>query len=219
VHEVAAAAYADRLARRFGPFGPQVRGVLAYCMAAPIAHELVASISTVGGQRPLLVLFDPEPATEHAIEEQYLLAGENLGDVLGLDGPARIPPPLGSGLLRERPEEAVRHMREGLLLLGERAVAKGCADPDEARDDAEAIAAFYLDWFTHLIAAYHASWSAWGGPAVQVVSRDHACAPDWPGAGDTRTVRIPTHRNELLRHPDVADTVLAVLRERHDDAT
>jgi hypothetical protein len=72
-------------------------------------------------------------------------------------------------------------------------------------------AAYYLDWLSHLIAAQQASWPAWGGRAVQVVSRNHTCPATWPGAGTTETVRIGASRDELLRHPEVTSVILSIL--------
>jgi hypothetical protein len=213
VRELTAPAYADRLLGTYGPFA-DVKAVLAYCASAPIAQELVASIAVRTGATVPLVLFDAELSTARSIEEEYLLASAKLGEVLFLNEQARVPTPvLHEDLLRDRPELALRHLHEGLLQLGERAVEQGTDDPEEARGDAEAIADFYLDWLAHLIAAHNASWPAWGGAAVQVVSRDRPSYQEWPGAIATETVRIGATRDDLLRHPDVAQAVLRVLRE------
>ncbi|MEU6411114.1 hypothetical protein [Microbispora sp. NPDC046933] len=207
-----AASYAEGLLDGHGSSGGRVLAVLAYCMAAPIAQEVAASIRAAGGAPVPLVLFDGEPATARAIEEQYVLASEKLGELLGLTGEERTPPPaFDAALIRDEPEEALRRGHEGLLELGERAAAHG--EAAVARAEAKAVADFYRDWLGHLIAAHNACWSHWGGPAVQIVSRDHSCAPDWPGATATRTVRVAASRNDLLVHPDVLSTVLSTLRK------
>lgn len=216
VRELTARAYAERLLDRYGPF-PRVRAVLAYCMAGPIAQEVAALLGAANGVGPPLVLFDGEPATVEDIAGQYRAAGANLGALLNLDEADWTPPPaFDDSLLRDDPAEAVRRIRRGLLDLGGRAVTRGSDDPDAARADAEAVTEFYLDWLCHLVAAHNSSWPAWGGPAVQIVSRDQPCPPQWPGAAQTRTIRVQASRVELLSHPEVADVVRSILKEAHD---
>jgi hypothetical protein len=211
--ELTAAAYAEQLWRRHGAFDADIRAVLAYCMAAPIAQELAASLRAATGAPVPLVLFDGEPATAQSVQAQYLLAAEKLGELLSLDPAQRTPVAFDPADLRTRPEEALRCMYGGLLDLGDRCARGSSSDSKTVRAETEMFAAYYLDWLSHLVAAHNASWSAWGGPAVQIVSRQHACGTEWPGATDTDTIRIATTRDGLLRHPEVARVVLSILRE------
>lgn len=212
--ELTAAGYAERLWQEHGPFGAEVKAVLAYCMAAPIAQQLLASITaTIGGRVPL-VLFDGEQATPQSVREQYLVAGDRLGELLDLTESERtVAVTWEADLLRDDPSETVRRMRDGLLELGTRAAAKRPADADGTHAEALVITEFYLDWLIHLVAAHNAEWPAWGGPAVQVVSRDHRCAPDWPGASSTETIRVEATRDELLHDPHVALVVSSILQK------
>lgn len=209
-----AAEYADRLWQDHGPFGAEVRAVLAYCMAAPIAQHLLAAITAATGVELPLVLFDGEPATPQSLRDQYLLAANKLGELLGLAEGERSPAvTLDAAVLRDNPSEAVRRMRDGLLGLGARVAAQRPEDADAARLETLEISEFYLDWLIHLVAAHNAEWPAWGGPAVQIASRDHRCVPDWPGATGTETVRVGATRNELLHDPQVASVVSAILEK------
>ncbi|WP_244295363.1 hypothetical protein [Micromonospora orduensis] len=206
--------YADRLWREHGPFGSEVRAVLAYCMAAPIAQHLVASIAVATGVTLPLVVFDGEPATPRSLRDQYLLAADKLGELLDLPESERIPDGnLDAALLRDDPSEAVRRMRDGLLELGIRAATQRPEEADAITADALEISDFYLDWLIHLVAAHNAEWPSWGGPAVQIASRDHPCVPDWPGATRTETVRVDATRNGLLHDAQVASIVSAILEK------
>ncbi|MFI9643387.1 hypothetical protein ACIG87_25615 [Micromonospora sp. NPDC051925] len=209
--ELTAAAYADHLWRRHGPFGTEVRAVLAYCMAAPIAQEVAARLTAASGSPVPLVLFDGEPTTAESVREQYLIGVEKLGGLLSLSPARHAPAAFEPAELRDRPEQALRRMHESLLELGERAARKGTVDPRLVRTEATMVADYYLDWLSHLIAAHNASWPRWGGPAVQIVSRHHVCEAEWPGAAATETVRVDVARHDLLRHPDVASIVQSVM--------
>ncbi|BFU46065.1 hypothetical protein [Krasilnikovia sp. MM14-A1004] len=213
--ELTAAGYADQLWRRHGPFGADVRAVLAYCAAAPIAQEVAATLHARTGVPVPLVLFDGEPATAAAVQAEYLLAAGKLGELLGVDPAHRTPPAVDPGDLRVRPQQVRQRMFEGLLELGDRASRDGSVDPATARAEAEMFATYYLDWLSHLIAGHNASWPAWGGPAVQIVSRHHESGAEWPGASHTETIRIAAERDDLLRHPEVAAAVLSILRREN----
>ncbi|MGC4853345.1 hypothetical protein ACLQ24_08070 [Micromonospora sp. DT4] len=215
--ELTAAAYTDELLRRHGPFDGDVRAVLAYCMAAPIGQEVAAAVSSADSRVPL-VLFDGEPATASSVQQQYLLAADKMGELLSLDHADRTPSAIKPAMLSDRPQEVLRHIQEGLLELGDRAIRRGDLDAQVIRVEAAMLASYYVDWLSHLIAAYNASWSSWDGPAVQIVSREHACADEWPGASSTDVIRVPTTRQELLRHPDVAPIVLSILNKERSRA-
>lgn len=211
--EFTAAAYAEQLWCRHGPFGAGVRAVLAYCMAAPIAQELAALLRATTGSRVPLVLFDGEAATARSVQEQYLLAAEKLGELLALDRARRTTAPFEPADLRARPAHVLRSMSEGLRELGERAARDHLVDPETVHAETEMFAAYHLDWLSHLIAAHNAGWSRWGGRAVQIASRQHRCDAEWPGARTTETVRIAATRDDLLRHPEVATVVRSILEK------
>lgn len=192
-----AAGYAAELVRRSGPFPAETTAVLAYCMAAPIAQEVAALISA--GRSPVpLVLFDGEPATAAAVHEQYLVTATQMASRLGTGSPGTaIDLTRMTDLLSRAPEAAIELMRDSLVELGVTALADD-ADDEEAADIAADVAEFYLDWLVHLVAAHNASWPPWGGDVLHVMSRDHAHVVDWPGAADTRRVRLDVPRPRLL---------------------
>ncbi|GAA2520701.1 hypothetical protein [Winogradskya humida] len=216
--ELTAATYADQLWHRNGPFGTEVRAVLGYCAAAPIAQELAASLRDATGVPVPLVLFDGEPATAASIQAEYLLAADKLGELLSVDPARRTPPAIDPAGLRSRPREAIESMYRGLLEVGGHAPHDGSVDPETARAETEMFAAYYLDWLSHLIAAHNASWPAWGGSAVQIVSREHDCVTEWPGALSTETIRIAADRDTLLQQPEVAAAVLSILGKENSHA-
>jgi hypothetical protein len=210
--QTTAAAYADEISETHGPFG-NVTAVLAYCSAAPIAQELAARVSAASGVAVPLIAFDPELPTAERIEEEYERAAENLGMALNLERVSgRTLPALDVSFLRSRPDEVLESVTAGLEVLADRAVAQSSHDQAAVRGDATAIIGFYLDWFSHLLAAHNTSCSQWRGRIVQIVSEEDPCAPMWTGEMITTVVRIPTSRNSLLLHPEVRPAVLAVLK-------
>jgi hypothetical protein len=215
LRELNAPDYAAGLLRRHGPFGPDLVAVLAYCMAAPIAQELIATVSSSLGRAVPIVLFDGEPVSVPAVRSQYHVAGRKLSELLSLPAADSVPEgELDETSLRDSPSDAVKMMREGLVGLGRKAVGLAGVDPDEAMDDAAVVADFYVDWLAHLVAAFNATWPVWRGEVFQFVSRDHQALPAWPGACATRTSRMAASRNELLRHPGTRAGVLSVLRKQ-----
>jgi hypothetical protein len=197
------ASYAGHLARRFGPFGPEVSAVLAYCMAAPIAQYLAAHL------RVPLVLFDGEPSTAEAVERELGVAKKQLGWSQNAGSADRFP----EGQLRIRPADCARRMREILVPLAAGTLrADGVPEPD-ATAEAGPVADFYLDWLTYLIAAHNTDWPDWPGPVFHVMSRGHGYAGDWPGADSTLSRRVDSERNELLGQPRTRDLARAFLSE------
>jgi hypothetical protein len=212
---VTATGYAGDLLGHGGPATGDVLAVLAYCASAPIAQEVVRSLAATTGRRIPLVIFDGEQSTAESIRQQFALAVANLGDVLELPTHEHPPAPVwDEQMLREQPAEVLRRLHDGLLALGARAVEIGAGDPEVAQEDAEAIAAYYLNWFAHLLASHNAVWPAWDGPTVPIVSRDH---PVPAGAGEP--IRIDVDRDNLLRHPETAEAVLGILQNGVHRAT
>lgn len=207
VRDLTAAAYADRLIARHGPFG-DVDAVLAYCMAAPIAQEVAARVSA--GRDPVrMILFDGEPATPAAVADQYMTTVKQVAEQLGTSA---VADDLDVATLAERPAETLAWMRGNLVRLAVDALADG-DDDEDALDTAEALAEFYLDWLAHLVAAHNASWPAWGGEVYHVVSSEHTYVGNWPGARATTLFRCEVPRRDLLRRTEVADLVVSCLRK------
>ncbi|SBT65720.1 hypothetical protein GA0070622_2725 [Micromonospora sediminicola] len=212
VREPTAPRYAEELLAQTPVDGP-CAGVLAYCMAASIAQEVASRVSAAA-EPTALILFDGEPASPAAIEEQFDVTARQLAAQLGGMPPqASDASVFDPARLAGHPEDVIAAMRHTLVELGVSAVGEGDDDP-YARDTAEDLADFYLDWLVHLVAANNASWPAWGGEVLHVMSRDHGFAGPWPGAATTRHVRCGVPRPELLRHPEVLPTVRAFLDSR-----
>lgn len=209
VRELTAREYAARLAERVGPLDRPVTAVLAYCMAAPIAQELAASLSA-GGEPVPMILFDGEPATPDAVEEQYATTVKQFAEQLGASAvPAIDPSTFIAEMLSGDPAECVERMRRSLVQMGVSALSDGEDDgeDDDGAETAEDMADFYLDWLVHLVAAHNASWPAWGGDVYHVMSRTHGYAEQWPGARSMTSTRLESIRPELLRQPEIGRLV------------
>jgi hypothetical protein len=211
VRELTAREYAARLAERVGPLDQPVTAMLAYCMAAPIAQELAASLSA--GREPVsMILFDGEPATPDAVEEQYGTTVKQFAEQLGASAvPAVDPSTFTAELLSGDPAECVERMRRSLVRMGVSALSDG--DDDDAAETAEDMADFYLDWLVHLVAAHNVSWPAWGGDVYHIMSRSHGYTADWPGARSMRSTRLDSIRPELLRQPEAGRLVVSYVEQ------
>lgn len=208
VRAVTADDYARALLAEHGPW-PGVAAVLAYCMAAPIGQELAALLSR--GRTPVpLVLFDGRPATLAAVRDQYRAAEDQLLTQLGgrRHTVARAGP--GTVLLENDPYAALAAMTRGLTDLGMAALSDGTGALED-RDVVEEVVAHFVDWLAHLLAAYHAPHTPWGGAVLQVMSGAHDACDPWPGAASTTTVRVDVSRVDLLRTPAAREAVLAYL--------
>nr|AKA59372.1 hypothetical protein [uncultured bacterium AB_9] len=199
--------YAAELLKRRDPSVPRPAGVLAYCMAAPIAQEVLAMEAAEPGPGIPLILFDGEPVTVEAITSEYVLAAHKLGELLGLTAAASTPEvPVDPVRLRASPEHALEDLREGLVAIGRK------GGGDEALADAELIADFYLDWLAHLTAGYNADWPALPGRTVHLMSHGHTLPEPWPGGPVSATQRFASDRDGLLLDPGVRAAVLSELR-------
>jgi hypothetical protein len=206
VRELTAREYAARLAGRVGPLNQPVTAVLAYCMAAPIAQQLAASLSA--GREPVpMILFDGEPATPDAVEEQYGTTVKQFAEQLGADAvPAIDPSTFTADLLSGDPAQCVERMRRSLVQMGVSALSDGEEDAETA-ETAEDMADFYMDWLVHLVAAHNASWPAWDGDVYHIMSRTHGYTENWPGARSMKSTRVDSIRPELLRQPETGRLV------------
>ncbi|MET7878916.1 thioesterase domain-containing protein [Micromonospora profundi] len=207
--ECRAAAYATELLRNAN-VGHRPLAVFGYCMAAPIAQEVAALISTDREPVPL-VLFDSRPATLTAVEDQYQAAARQLVGQLGpaLDSTVA----LKTSLIEKAPEQAVSTMRANLTRLGAAAIMASGEDAVDAAEIAAGLSEHYLDWLIHLVAAYHCGWPSWGGAVLHLMSEHHPFTDAWPGAASTQQARFDVARVDLL-HSAAVRRVLCSWLER-----
>ncbi|WBC01112.1 hypothetical protein [Micromonospora sp. WMMA1976] len=210
--ELTAAGYAKALRQGRGFADEDVQGVLAYCMAAPIAQELAAAVSAATDQPVPLVVFDGAPATAEAVNSEYQLARAKMW-AFAADAPYDHHPGevFSEDELRSSSSAVVERMRAGLRESAERAARSDGARSDIDEDEAEYLIEVFIDWLVHLVAAHNAAWSQWPGPLFQIVSRDTDAVDDWPGATGVQVLRMSSSRRDLLRDPQVRAAVLSFL--------
>jgi hypothetical protein len=204
---VNARGYAAELARRQGNAVP--RAVLAYCMAAPLAHELAALLSPPGSPVPLL-LFDGEPG--HADEVRAAvstvagqLGGADATDLVdGLSG-------MSDDALAARPDEVMKAIETATLRLAADVFRADGFSEERASAAAAEVSGFYLDWIAHLIAALTSDRPEWGGSVRHIRTPGHKGPDVWPGASTTENHVVATARNDLLSHPRTRELALTLL--------
>ncbi|MET7802810.1 hypothetical protein [Streptomyces decoyicus] len=211
-----AADYAEALLATH-PVLDDVRAVLAFCMAAPLAQEVAARISC-----PLLVFFDGEPSSPEAIRCEFRQIQRSLAG-----GPVAMPSWWSQELVTQRSDALLRAIEDELRRTLLAAVSGDPFDEDDLSLDEPAAgpddAAFplisaYLDWLAHLVASYHSDYPAWGGDVVNLVSRQQPVVDPWPGAASTRTVRMQSDRASMLAHGETRGLVLDILGARKPPA-
>ncbi|MEU6813666.1 hypothetical protein [Streptomyces sp. NPDC046860] len=189
--------------------GPAPRAVLAYCMAAPLAHELAALLSTPGAPVPLL-LFDGEPGRPDAVREAArTVAGQLTGGAAqALDDDPEL---LSDAALTGRPGEAMAAVEDRMTRLAAEVFLGDGFDEAEARAAATQVSGFYLDWIAHLTASLHTTRPAWGGRVLHVRTPGHTGPRQWPGASGTENHLVDSGRNDLLRDPRTRELALTLL--------
>ena len=199
-----AAAYAQRLLERAGPF-PDAVAVLAYCTGAAIAQEVAARLDALVP----LVLFDGTPVTARLVARDFRAALMQVG--------WSPPPDLGAGVLEPdrlaaQPDDAVTWMREQLHSCAAAALRRDGVPEDRLAEFTSDIGGVYLDWLEFLVAAHNTDWPFWGGDVVHIVSDGHEPAADWPGAERTEVHRMQCTGVDLIRAPAVRPRVARLPR-------
>lgn len=208
-HAVTACAYAEALLARLAGHGP-VDVVIGYCMASPIAHEVARLVTTPGRRPPTLITLDGSPCPAEFVRQNYRT-------MLARYAMAEITPRVTATDtdLAEHASQVLADMADELTAVALRSLA---ADSGSVDDVVTALANDLVRtgvaWLTSLVAAHNATFPAWPGDVVSVMSREHLFAEPWPGAGTTTLVPVDCARAELLTHPDACRAITDALAVR-----
>jgi hypothetical protein len=171
---------------------------------------LAELIGTYSGRPPLLILLDGGVCDFACVAREYQQILAQVAPV-GKTLRAEMPDWLDPVALDERPGQIVSQMERELTELATAAIEADGIDAEDAELVADALVLGYVDWLTHLVAGAGATFPAWGGSALHVVSTEFVDpAADWPGATATTLVRCDCAHADLLRDPRAG----AVVRER-----
>ncbi|MFF7082608.1 hypothetical protein [Streptomyces lavendulae] len=211
-------AYLDRWHHGLDGQLPEVRAVFGYCVGGVYAAELAARIGRVQQRSPLVVLFDPEPATAPTLYWQFHKVMEFMRSVATDEEVTRAQE---AGRLAESGATDLGALSERLVDLfrqtGEVAFAR--AGLDEIRR-AELFATF-SSFMTYLSAAGRFDALARWSSAVAITSasptsglngiRTHLAADEQELVA--REIRVQVEHAELLRSDEVASVVNDLLLE------
>ncbi|MFD3554354.1 hypothetical protein ACFWWA_19960 [Streptomyces goshikiensis] len=211
-------AYLDRWHHGLGDQLPEVRAVFGYCVGGVYAAELAARIARTQEHSPLVVLFDPEPATAPTLYWQFHKVMEFMRSVATDD---EVTAAQAAGRLAESGTADLGALSERLVDLfrqtGEVAFAR--AGLDEIRR-AELFATF-SSFMTYLSAAGRFDALARWSSAVAITSvsptsglngiRSHL--PSGHQELVAREIRVQAEHAELLRSDEVALVVDELLLE------
>jgi hypothetical protein len=208
-NSLSASEYASALLEESPPSRP-IRAVVAYCLTAPIAHEVVRLVSPSGCRPPVLIILDGAPCTAEAVRENYRASLARFADD---DISPRVQP---TDLdLAERPEHVLAAMSDELTAMAVQVLAaevgSGPGADEVLRSIAGELVRSAMSWLTSLVAAHNATFPEWPGKVVSIVSEGHPFSASWPGASDVAVRTVACARAELLAHPDTHRLVMATL--------
>ncbi|GGN01313.1 hypothetical protein [Streptomyces fuscichromogenes] len=191
--------YVAHLARRCA--GAEIRAVLAYCMAAPLARDLAVRLGGVDTPLPV-VFFDGEPGTGTEVRDTVRVIVRQLtgGPADDLDG--ELTAALADAGLRDRPERAMELLADRMIRLGAEVFREDGLDQDEAVAAATRVSGFYLDWIAFLVASFRAGSPApRAGSVTHVRSADQPVSDDWIDARSLDVHVVDCVRADLLADP------------------
>ncbi|WP_330240519.1 hypothetical protein [Streptomyces sp. NBC_00525] len=191
--------YVTHLAERCE--GRQVRAVLAYCAAAPLACALAVRLG--GADSPLpTVLFDGDPGSGAEIRSTARVIVRQLTGRPAEDFDGELGAALTDEGLRDRPERAMELLTERVIRLGADVFEEDGLDEDEAVAVATRMSGFYLDWIAYLVAGFRVLPLAPGaGSVTHVRSSDQSVSDDWIDARSLDVRAVDCGRVELLADP------------------
>ncbi|WP_431948335.1 hypothetical protein [Micromonospora marina] len=209
--ELTARAYARALIERSEVDTSRLGGVLGYCMAGHIAHEVAAQVTAERMAPPALILFDSGPCLAEEIAEECraalkLFGGEQLSAVLDdRAGPGL----LSAECLRDSPDRSVQLVERALHEYAISLYPDAAAYPEEAEETAAPLVDHFIEWLAYLVAAHNTVTPAWSGHVLHLISRGHSHRDEWPGVASTTTRVVDCDRNSLLAAAEARDLVIA----------
>ncbi|MFE2933507.1 hypothetical protein [Streptomyces sp. NPDC059278] len=202
---VSGAGYAARLLANVPSGTGPITAVAAYCASAPLAFEVAA---VLGGEPPLIVLFDPEATSLDSITADYRARLGALG--IRLDE-QELGERVDAVALAEDPERFVDELTGELAHQAHAALRAAGADEAEIAASTTHMVSAYTDWLSHLVAAHHARTSPWEGEVLRLASADADLSSFACAAGRQRALRLSCDRFELLRSQETRAVVLKAL--------
>ncbi|MFD3497958.1 hypothetical protein ACFWWT_19945 [Streptomyces sp. NPDC058676] len=202
---VSGAGYAARLLANVPAGTGPIAAVAAYCASAPLAFEVAAAL---GGEPPVIVLFDPEATSWDTITADYRARLGGLG--IRLSEP-ELRQRIEAVALAEDPERFVDALTGELARQAHAALRAAGADEAEVAASATHMVSAYADWLSHLVAAHHARTSPWEGEVLRLTSADADPSSFARAAGQQRALRLSCDRFELLRAEETRVAVLEAL--------
>ncbi|MDF3140219.1 MULTISPECIES: hypothetical protein [unclassified Streptomyces] len=202
---VSGAAYAARLLANVPAGTGPVAAVAAYCASAPLAFEVAAAL---GGEPPVIMLFDPEGTSLESITAEYRARLAGLGVQLDEQELSEL---VDADTLAEAPERFVADLTGELARQAHAALRAAGANETEIAASATQMVSAYTDWLSHLVAAHHSRTPTWEGHVLRVDSADADPAGYACTAGHQRALRLSCDRFELLRAEETRAAVLEAL--------
>jgi hypothetical protein len=195
--------YLDEWERLIRASGLRVRGVMGYCAGGALACALAARLGA-GGDRPAVVLFDPDEVSGAMIFYQFMLAVQQFNEFSD-------PDELSDAIDRARAicdDPALPLVADRLPAEYREIATRAFAEMGLEDDENVADLVMRFGQFVHYLLA---SWEAGYGTAdasTLAIMSDGYGAP--PGLGAT-VLRVPAKHAEFLSSPDVAASAAELL--------
>jgi len=191
---------ADEHLRWWSPWpsgGRPVDAVLGYCAGGALALALANRVTEEQGERPRVVLFDPDEPTGAALVADCAHAVDGMTTLSAAERQEFHSE--GNRLLRNRSSEDFRVLAEEVLELYGRASGTAFGRLGLDADLVDGLTALFRSYVAYLVAGAEQATRAGVAGAAVVLSRDTR-APDEAGV----VVRVDVPRRDLLRSPVAA---------------
>ncbi|MEV7866767.1 hypothetical protein AB0P17_11825 [Streptomyces sp. NPDC088124] len=186
----------------YGPAARPVRAVLGYCAGGVFASRLADIVERRQGERPVLLLLDPEVPGVAGLDRDIRRA---VGGMDGVSDEERDGLLRGIGRIRDAAGDDFDKAAEAFVALYREAYATALARMGVGGDFAEQLTRLFRSYTGYLSAARHL------GPGPGWASAVSLLSAGVTGGSTGREFRFPVSQEDLLRDPGVVRTIYELI--------
>ncbi|MFE3738973.1 hypothetical protein [Streptomyces sp. NPDC059134] len=186
----------------YGPGARPVRAVLGYCAGSVFASRLADVVERRQGERPVLLLFDPEVPTVAGLDRDVRRAVEGMD---GVSDEERAGLRRGIDRIRDATGDDFDKAAEAFVALYREAYGTVLARMGVGGHFAEQLTGLFRSYTGYLTAARHL------GPGPGWASATSLLSSGRSGGHTGREIRFPVSQEDLLRDPGVIRTAYELI--------
>ncbi|MEE1798422.1 hypothetical protein ACIQVO_01875 [Streptomyces sp. NPDC101062] len=186
----------------YGPAARPVRAVLGYCAGSVFASRLADLVERRQGERPALLLFDPEVPAVASLDRDIRVAVDGMD---GVSDEERAELRRGIGRIRDAVGDDFDKAAEAFVALYREAYRTALARMGVGGDFAEQLTRLFRSYTGYLSAARAL------GPGPGWASATSLLSTGRTGGLTGREIRFPVGQEDLLRDPEVVRTAYELI--------